>query len=67
TLWLDDFKLEKLQSADFDPQNKYNPQISQITPVESPKGGPQSGIQLGRRRLTQIKKINKKVQLKAQS
>ncbi len=39
----------------------------QITPVEYPKGGPQSGIQLGRRRLTQIKKINKKVQLKAQS
>jgi len=30
TLWLDDFKLEKLQSADFDPQNKYNPQITQI-------------------------------------
>jgi hypothetical protein len=30
TLWLDDFKIEKLQSADFDPQNKYNPQISQI-------------------------------------
>jgi hypothetical protein len=30
----------------------------QITPVESPKGGPQSGIQLGRRRFPQIFSID---------